>query len=79
MLYTVIFLKFTAIDSIRWITQNQACFGVTLDISALLKYQLFKPVYFSDKKVFQIQKKYLDIDREYLKKRRYSYLLDPDR
>ena len=45
-------LNYTAIESIGWITPHQACFGVTPDISALLQYQFFQSVYFSDKNIF---------------------------
>eukprot|EP00957_Ditylum_brightwellii_P024613 1859432-Ditylum_brightwellii.AAC.1 len=40
------------IELLGWVTPYQACFGVTPDISALLQYQFYQPVYFSDKDVF---------------------------
>eukprot|EP00957_Ditylum_brightwellii_P197487 15046876-Ditylum_brightwellii.AAC.1 len=59
MLYTVMLLNFTALESIRWITPHQACFGTTPDISALLQYQFFQPVYYSDKEAFPTSSEHL--------------------
>ena len=52
MLYVAMLLNFTAAESIGWITPHQACFGVTPDISGLLQYTFYQPVYFSDKEPF---------------------------
>eukprot|EP00957_Ditylum_brightwellii_P017029 1284515-Ditylum_brightwellii.AAC.1 len=40
------------VESLGWVTPHQTCFGVTPDISALLQYQFYQLVYFSDKDVF---------------------------
>ena len=45
-------LNYTALESLNWITPQQACFGVTPDISALLQFHFFQPVYFSDQDAF---------------------------
>lgn len=52
MLDTVMVLKFTAIESLHWITPHQACFGTTPDISALLQYRFYQQVHYSDKEIF---------------------------
>eukprot|EP00957_Ditylum_brightwellii_P071718 5451774-Ditylum_brightwellii.AAC.1 len=52
MLYTVMLLNFTALESIGWITLHQACFGTTPDISGLLQYCFYEPIYYSDKEAF---------------------------
>ena len=52
MLYVVMLLNFTATQSIGWITPHQAFFGTTPDISALLQFTFYQPVYFSDKEAF---------------------------
>lgn len=41
MIYAVMLLNFTAVESIGWINPHQDCFGITIDISAILQYQLF--------------------------------------
>eukprot|EP00957_Ditylum_brightwellii_P005967 451966-Ditylum_brightwellii.AAC.1 len=48
MLYVVMLLNFTALESLGWITPHQACFGTSPDISALLQFRF----YFSDKDCF---------------------------
>jgi len=45
-------LNLTALESLGWITPHQSCFGTTPDISALLHYTFYQPVYFSDKDSF---------------------------
>ena len=52
MLYVVMVLNFSALESLGWITPHQACFGVTPDISALLQFRFYQPVFFSEKDVF---------------------------
>eukprot|EP00957_Ditylum_brightwellii_P103912 7916934-Ditylum_brightwellii.AAC.1 len=52
MRYVVMLLNFTALKSLGWITPHQACFGTTPDISALLQFRFYQPVYFSDKDSF---------------------------
>ena len=52
MLYVVMLLNYTALESLGWITPHQACFGITPDISALLQFTFFQPIYFSDKDIF---------------------------
>eukprot|EP00957_Ditylum_brightwellii_P000157 12312-Ditylum_brightwellii.AAC.1 len=52
MLYAVMLLNFTALESLGWLTSNQACFGLTPDISVLLQYRFYQPVYCSDKDAF---------------------------
>eukprot|EP00957_Ditylum_brightwellii_P085880 6533147-Ditylum_brightwellii.AAC.1 len=45
-------LNFTALESIGWITPHQACFRTTPDISTLLQYQFYQPIYYSDQEAF---------------------------
>eukprot|EP00957_Ditylum_brightwellii_P185338 14112436-Ditylum_brightwellii.AAC.1 len=45
-------LNYTALESIGWITPHQACFGTTPDISVLLHYHFFQPIYYSDEESF---------------------------
>ena len=52
MHYTVMLLNYTALESIGWITPHQSCFGTTPDISALLQYRFYEPIYYSDKEAF---------------------------
>ena len=52
LLYTVMVMNFTALESLGWLTPYQACFGNTPDISALLQYTFYQPVYFSDKDTY---------------------------
>ena len=52
MLYTVMLLNFTALESLGWIMPHQACFGVTPDILVLLQYKFYQPVYYSDRDAF---------------------------
>ena len=52
MLYVVMLLNFTALESLGWITPYQACFGTTPDISALLQFTFYQPIYFSDEDSF---------------------------
>eukprot|EP00957_Ditylum_brightwellii_P012652 956191-Ditylum_brightwellii.AAC.1 len=52
MLYLVMLLIFTALESLGWITPHQSCFGITPDISAPLQFQFYQPVYFLEKDTF---------------------------
>eukprot|EP00957_Ditylum_brightwellii_P147392 11223810-Ditylum_brightwellii.AAC.1 len=54
MLHTVMLLNNIALESIGWITLHQACFGTTPDISALLHYCFYQPIYYLDKEAFPI-------------------------
>eukprot|EP00957_Ditylum_brightwellii_P158798 12087339-Ditylum_brightwellii.AAC.1 len=42
-------LNYTALESIGLITPHQACFVTMPDISALLQYHFFQPIYYFDK------------------------------
>eukprot|EP00957_Ditylum_brightwellii_P198776 15151381-Ditylum_brightwellii.AAC.1 len=52
MLYTVIVMDCTALESIGWRTPHEACFGVTLDISVLLQYRFYQPINFAEKESY---------------------------
>ena len=52
MTYVVQVLNNTALESLKWITPFQACYGITPDISALLQFKFYKPVYYSEESSF---------------------------
>ena len=48
LLYSVYLLNHTAVESLGWRTPIEACFGDTPDISPLLQFTFYEPVYFLD-------------------------------
>ena len=52
LLYVVTVLNDTALQSLNWITPWEDCFAVTPDISVLLQYTFYQPVYYSYIKSF---------------------------
>ena len=48
LLYSVYLLNHTAVESLSWRTPIEACFGDTPDISPLLQFTFYEPVYFLD-------------------------------
>ena len=52
MSYVTMVLNYSALESLNWITPYQACFGTTPDISALLQFYFYQPIYYAQENSF---------------------------
>ena len=50
--YFKMVLNYSAMESQNWITPYQACFGMTPDISALLQFYFYQPIYYAQENSF---------------------------
>ena len=52
MKYVTMVLNYSALESLNWVTPHQTCFGTTPDISALLQFYFYQPIYYAQEDSF---------------------------